>query len=120
MWIWIHYAAGRAARGEFFEAIDALGFMRSQVLGPMISSQAGTRQRGLRRIETIEGARDALAPTLAAPNRMGLRDALRATAELYRELRASRPPPIPRVRAEALVIAYLDRVFPSRRGQPNP
>ncbi len=24
VWIWIHYAAGRAARGEIFEAIDAL------------------------------------------------------------------------------------------------
>ena len=112
VWIWIHYAAGRAARGEVFEAIDALGFIRGQVLGPMLSARAGLPQRGLRRIEAINGAKAALATTLAAPSPRSLRDALRASAALYCELRGHSPPPRPRKRAEELTIAYLDLVLP--------
>jgi hypothetical protein len=113
LWIWVHYAAARAARGEIFEAIDSLGFIRAQVLGPMISARAGLPQRGLRRIESVDGANAALARTLATPNSRSVRDALTATAELYGELREHSPPPSPRIRAEELAIAYLDLVLPS-------
>lgn len=117
IWIWIHYAAGRAARGELFEAIDALGFIRAQVLGPLLASRARLPQRGLRRIEAIDGAKAALAKTLAAPDRNSIRDALASTAELYRQLRLHCPPTFPRGKAEELTIAYLGLVLPRSTGR---
>jgi hypothetical protein len=111
VWIWIHYAAGRAARGELFEAIDSLSFIRAQVLGPLISVRAELPERGLRRIESVPGAKEALARTLAEPSRESVRDALQATVELYRELRSGSPPAHLRAKAEELAVAYVDRVL---------
>jgi hypothetical protein len=111
IWIWLHYAAARAARGELFEAIDSLGFIRGQVLAPMLSARAGLPQRGLRHIEKVEGAAAALTKTLAQPSRDDVRQALAATANLYRALREHDPPASPRRRAEDLAIAYVDRVL---------
>jgi hypothetical protein len=34
-WVWVHYIAVKIARGELFEAIDSLGFVRARVLGPL-------------------------------------------------------------------------------------
>ena len=111
IWIWLHYAAARAGRGELFEAIDSLGFIRGQVLAPMLSARAGLPQRGLRHIEMVEGAAAALTKTLARPTRGDVRQALAATANLYRELREHDPPASPRRRAEELAIAYAERAL---------
>ena len=112
IWIWIHYAAGRAARGEFFEAIDSLSFIRAQVLGPLISARSRLPQRGFRRVETVEGAAEALERTLADPNRLSIRSALLAAVDLYLKLRSASPPPSARVKAEELAVIYIDRVLP--------
>jgi hypothetical protein len=40
-WVWMHYTATKIARGELFEAIDALTFVRARVLGPLILAEAG-------------------------------------------------------------------------------
>jgi hypothetical protein len=34
-WTWVHYGAGKIARGEIFEAIGFLSFLRERVLGPL-------------------------------------------------------------------------------------
>ena len=50
-WIWIHYIAGKIGRGEIFQSIEGLGFLRSLVLGPMVLLKSGARPQGVRRIE---------------------------------------------------------------------
>lgn len=51
-WVWIHYTATKLGRGELFEAIDALSFIRGQVLAPLAKIQAGKLPRGVRNLET--------------------------------------------------------------------
>jgi hypothetical protein len=46
-WTWIHYGALRLGRGELFEVIDLLGFLRSQVFGPLSLVNAGRLPRGV-------------------------------------------------------------------------
>lgn len=33
-WVWVHFAAAKLGRGELFEVIDFLSFLRERVLGP--------------------------------------------------------------------------------------
>ncbi|SHH09346.1 HD domain-containing protein [Massilia sp. CF038] len=88
-WTWMHYGAGKIARGELLEAVDFLAFLRMSVLGPLALALYQAPPYGVRRIET------ALPPALAA--RLAatvcsyeVRDCLRAFNEalkLYLELR---------------------------------
>jgi len=48
-WVWVHYIATKIARGELFEAIDALEFVRARVLGPLILTEAGAQPNGFAR-----------------------------------------------------------------------
>lgn len=93
-WIWLHYGATKAARGELFEAIGLLAFFREQILGPMLHRNAGRRQRGVRRLESAEPL-PALSATLAGHDRAAIQTALAASAALYLQLRAQQPPPRP-------------------------
>ncbi len=52
-WIWVHYAALRLGRGELFEVIDFLSFLRQVALGPLSLVQHGQLPRGVRRLETL-------------------------------------------------------------------
>jgi predicted nucleotidyltransferase len=51
-WVWVHYTASKLGRGELFEAIDALSFLRGQVLAPLAKIQARKLPRGVRNLET--------------------------------------------------------------------
>lgn len=109
-WIWVHYGAGKIARGELFEALDFLGFLRAQVLGPLALVSVGARPMGVRKIEqhAPELAR-ALEATVASYSRASLFAALRAAIALYRSLRAPRLGEIGgNARAEAAAVGYLD------------
>ena len=86
-WIWVHYAATKIARGELFEAIDFLSFLRSTVLGPMVLARAGARPTGVRKIETTAPAFALeLQSTIACHNAADSLRALRASIDLYRSL----------------------------------
>lgn len=106
-WIWVHYAATKIARGELFEAIDFLTFLRGTVLGPLALARAGARPSGVRKIET-------LAPDFAVELRrtVALYDAadciraLRACVELYRSLAPRTSPG----RVEEAAMEYLGAV----------
>lgn len=50
-WVWVHYTATKIGRGELFEAIDDVGFLRGNVLGPMIQAEKGIFPRGVRYLE---------------------------------------------------------------------
>jgi len=86
-WIWVHYAATKIARGELFEAIDFLAFLRGAVLGPLALTRAGARPSGVRKIETIAPAFALeLRRTVASHDAADCLRALRACVELYRSL----------------------------------
>jgi hypothetical protein len=111
IWTWVHYLAAKIARGELFETIDGLGFIRARVLGPLILAERGAQPNGVRRIETV--APDlvgALADTLPGYDAESCRRALRATIALYRGLRerAADASLARRADAERESMAFLD------------
>ncbi|MGH8791296.1 MAG: nucleotidyltransferase domain-containing protein, partial [Stackebrandtia sp.] len=53
-WIWIHYGATKVARGELFQVIGFLAYLRDTVLGPLAAVRAGNAPRGVRRIEDVD------------------------------------------------------------------
>ena len=88
MWPWVHYLAGKIARGELFETIDGLGFIRARVLGPLILAAHGAQPNGVRRIESAAPDQiAALRETIPAHDADSCLGALRATIALYRALR---------------------------------
>jgi predicted nucleotidyltransferase len=109
-WVWIHYGAAKVGRGELFEAVDFLAFLRAQVLGPLVLLEAGAPPSGVRRVETAAASRAAeLRATLAPYDRAGCLRSLYAAADLYRSLRHSLGPSrvVPNQTAEDMAIAYL-------------
>jgi len=83
-WIWVHYATVKIGRGEFFEALDFLSFLRSAVLGPLILERQGRRPQGVRRIEEYGGEYlPLLIQTIATHERTSCFAALRAAIRLY-------------------------------------
>ncbi|MCE9578659.1 MAG: oxalate:formate antiporter [Deltaproteobacteria bacterium] len=116
-WIWVHYGAGKIGRGELFEALDFLGFLRGQVLGPLALQQVGARPAGVRRLETAAPAFAArLQATLAEHDARAIGQALTVAVELYRELRAALRTAALRTgdAAEAAATAYLAAIVASR------
>lgn len=93
-WIWTHYAAVKIGRGEFFEAIDFLAFVRNAVLGPMLHLKNSGLPRGVRRAETAFKP-DELAQlrrTVATPDRATLLSSLWEVMYLYESLRDALTP----------------------------
>jgi len=87
-WVWLHYASVKVARGEFFEAVDALTFMRATALAPLIVADRVPNPAGVRRIEQI--APDlipALSETLGDVTVPACLRAAEATVDLYLRLR---------------------------------
>lgn len=112
-WVRVHYAALKIGRGELFEAVDFLAFLRGRVLGPLILMEAGVQPAGVRRIETAAPARASeLRATVAGHDRAACVRSLYAAAELYRSLRRSLGSGrvVPNEAAERTAMAYLDAV----------
>lgn len=106
-WIWVHYAASKIARGELFEAIDFLAFLRGAVLGPMALARAGARPSGVRKIETTAPAFALeLRHTIATHDADDCLRALRACVDLYRSL----APRASTERVEDAAMEYLAEV----------
>ncbi len=92
-WIWIHYAALKIGRGEFFEVIGFLGFLREQVLGPLAWIKQGSRPRGVRRVESrLPQEAVFLRKTLAQESRSSCISAVEACAQHYLKLREQLAP----------------------------
>jgi predicted nucleotidyltransferase len=109
-WIWVHYVASKIGRGELFDTLDSLGFLRGRVLGPLILEEAGAQPTAVRRIEREAPARAGeLEATLARLDTSECLRALRATIALYRSLRERRAHPQLRrsAGAEAEALAFL-------------
>ncbi len=90
IWVWVHYAAAKIARGELFEAVEFLSFLRVTVLGPLALVQAGARPAGVRRLETFAPAiASELRETIADADARSCAAALRRCIEIYRKLRGA-------------------------------
>lgn len=88
-WTWVHYIAAKAARGEYFECIDGIGFIRAKVLAPLLELKSKTAVRGLRKVETKLTLPDLedLKITVPQYNRTSILKALDNTISIYKMLR---------------------------------
>lgn len=114
IWTWVHYVAGKAARGEYFECLDGLGYIRSQVLAPLLQLKSKTQPRGLRKVESKLNAPDLenLKITIPAYNRAGILKALDNTISVYRSLRRKLfgPDILLQERAEKRSMEFLKKI----------
>jgi predicted nucleotidyltransferase len=112
-WVWVHYGAAKIGRGELFEALDFLGSLRMQVLGPLSLRLRGARPCGVRRLESaVPDLASAMEATLATHDARSCANALRAAAESYRWLRDAedRGSLARRDAAERAAMAYLGEI----------
>jgi hypothetical protein len=89
MWTWVHYIASKAARGEYFECMDGLGFIRARVLAPLLQVKSKTAVRGLRKVEKNLKLPDLedLKITVPQYNKASILKALDNTIGIYKMLR---------------------------------
>jgi hypothetical protein len=110
-WTWVHYLAGKIARGELFEALDGLAFLRGRVFGPLALARSGARPAGVRKIERdAPGAARRLQDAVARYDAADCVRALRACIDVYRDLRPSSVDLAASAAAEAAAVGYLDEV----------
>ncbi|MDY7231572.1 hypothetical protein [Hyalangium rubrum] len=116
-WIWIHYGLDKIQRGELFESLDMLAFLRAQSLAPLIRLTEGGEWRGARRLEASPQAA-ALSRVCARHDAAECLQALSAAVDLYTTLREQLRPAdaCQRSSAEPAVRAYLADVVAARRG----
>ncbi|WP_418114876.1 aminoglycoside 6-adenylyltransferase [Vibrio scophthalmi] len=88
-WIWVHYAATKIARGEYFETLEFISFLRQNVLSPLALQQAGLTPSGVRTIEKrLPEFAQQLSKTVALPERQSLIKAMTQCIKIYLELRS--------------------------------
>jgi predicted nucleotidyltransferase len=110
-WVWVHYAAAKVGRGEIFEAIDFLSFLRATVLGPLALARSGARPAGVRKLERLApNYVDPLRATVAAHDAADCARALRECVESYRSFRATGAAVEVRGAAETAAMEYLVEV----------
>jgi hypothetical protein len=88
-WIWIHYTVGKIARGEFFEAIDAIGYIRANVVGQLMHIKNNDLPRAMRKVEAKFQADQIhdLKKTIPDHNQRSLLISLHKLVDLYKQLR---------------------------------
>jgi len=88
-WTWVHYIAAKAGRGEYFECLDGLNFLRMKVLAPLLQVKSKTRPAGLRKVETKLNPADLenLKITVAQYNKASILKALDNITGIYKSLR---------------------------------
>lgn len=88
-WTWVHYIATKIGRGEYFEVLSNLDYLRMNVLSPMMQLKNSQKARGLRKVEKRLKAADLenLKITVAQYNRASLIKALDNSISVYKSLR---------------------------------
>jgi len=108
VWIWVHYAATKIARGEYFETLEFISFLRMTALSPLALQQAGLTPSGVRTIERrLPEFASKLVKTVAMPEKVSLIAALEHCIAIYLELRAKENVTI-NDQAKQVSIAYLE------------
>ncbi|WP_141505343.1 nucleotidyltransferase domain-containing protein [Paenibacillus luteus] len=113
-WVWVHYGATKLGRGEWFELIDHITYIRSAVLGPLVLIQNGQLPRGVRKLEkyAINELED-LKKTIPAHSFESCYHALKSAISLYRRLRQASDALLLKEEAEHVSVAYLEEVYDS-------
>jgi hypothetical protein len=89
-WVWIHYGCAKLGRGEFFEALDFLSFLRCSVFGPLSLVHNNELPRGVRRVEKLAKNRlEFFKRTLASYDPDSIAKAIESAIEFYRVLSVS-------------------------------
>ncbi|MGJ4786936.1 aminoglycoside 6-adenylyltransferase [Leptospira koniambonensis] len=88
-WVWVHYAGTKLGRGEYFETIDFLSFIRNTVLGPLLHLKNKSLPRGVRKLEFIIDPIDLekLKSTVPYYDFKSIKDSILSAVKLYQELR---------------------------------
>jgi hypothetical protein len=87
MWTWTWYIQSKILRGELWEAVSALNFVRDVVLFRLLAMTRDVRYRGARFAEGLVGEHaGSLKRTQATLDRDSLLEALRTTVHLYLDL----------------------------------
>jgi hypothetical protein len=87
MWTWSWYIQTKVLRGELYEVLDGLQYVRDNVLFKLLAMGRGERPTGARRVEARIGEwSDRFADTLPVLSRESMMEALRATMALYQLL----------------------------------
>ncbi len=88
-WVWIHYAATKLGRGELFEVIELLSFLRITVIGPLFHLRYKSLPRGVRKLEFIlnDDDLDKLKKTIPAYSFESIKSSVFQVIDLYKELR---------------------------------
>ena len=108
-WVWVHYVAVKIARGELFEAIDALGMLRAAAIAPLAVIGRTAKPAGVRRLETLAPELvPQLRETVATADRDDCLRALKASVAVYRKVRdTSGVQVVRRTAAEKAVTDFL-------------
>jgi predicted nucleotidyltransferase len=121
-WIWVHYAATKIGRGELFECIDFLAYLRRTALGPLWAVKSGNPPRGVRFLESWAGSEmPAFLATLPTHEKQSCIDAVLAAVDMYRTVRdhLAGPTFLRNARAEEAAVAYVARVDGQSRRLPS-
>jgi hypothetical protein len=88
-WTWIHYISLKLGRGEYFEALDCLSFLRANVLSPLLQIKNKQSPRGLRKIEQTFSKQDLqkLKETIPVYSLASISLSLEKSIKMYQELR---------------------------------
>lgn len=87
MWTWTWYIQSKVLRGELWEAVSALNFVRDTVLFRLLAMSQESRYRGARFAEELQGEHaEEVERTLGVLSGESLLDALRTTVRLYQGL----------------------------------
>lgn len=88
-WTWVHYVALKIGRGELFEALDGISFLRVTVIAPLLQIKNGQLPRGVRRVEQNFPGEDVelLKKTIPTYSVASIAKSIETTIEIYQNLR---------------------------------
>src|SRR6185312_10440248 len=111
-WTWVHYGLLKVGRGEYFEALDFMSYLRMVVFGPLLQISNGNLPRGVRKVEVQLNSRDlaALKGTLARHDKVSIMRSIGHSIGLYSRLRQMlfTENIIRKIETEKAVIAYYE------------
>lgn len=113
-WIWVHYAALKIGRGELFEALDFLSFLRFSVFGPLLQLKNGRLPNGVRKAEFnfFKEDQESLVSTIGNYDRSSILTAVKNAIDLYHNLRNELYPSTIKINSEVekKCVDYLNTI----------
>jgi hypothetical protein len=113
-WTWIHYAALKLGRVEYFEAYDFLGDLRINVLSPLLLEKNKKPPRGLRKVEKYlpKGDLEKLKSTITTYDPTAIIQAIENSINIYKQIRKDlfSPGINLQTKAEEKALEYLELI----------